>query len=93
MSDQETLNDRVARLEARANALDSMFKAVLTTFVIRGIIFKADIPALLKDAAALLPDDKTREQAWRELDAIAQDLPNYQRAAMGPGPDPDFEDH
>lgn len=83
---------RIRDLEARVEALSSVMKSMLTTFVIRGIMSKADIPALLESAGEMLQEGEGRARVWAELNAIGETLPGYQSQRMGPF-DPNDHDH
>jgi hypothetical protein len=83
--------DHVRVLEARVNALSSTLKSVLTTLVLRGILNRADVATLLHDTEALLAKDGPAGVA--ELKSIEEEMPSYLRAAVGPPPDPDDDDH
>jgi hypothetical protein len=79
--------------EARIDALSAMVKSTLTTLVMRGVLTKADIPALVQESETAL-GEKGRHPAVRaELRAIRDDMPSFLRAALGPEPDPDEDDH
>ena len=83
--------DHVRVLEARVNALSSTLKSVLTTLVLRGILNRADVATLLHETEALLTKDGPAGVA--ELKSIEKEMPSYFRAAVGPPPDPDDDDH
>jgi hypothetical protein len=84
--------DRLQALEARLDALSGVVKGVLTTLVLRGILNRAEIPALLQETATMTGGD-SNPAAKAELLSIQEDLPGYLRTAMGPAPDPDDDDH
>jgi hypothetical protein len=86
-------NERIDAVEARVTALAAIVKGALTTLIVRGLLNKASIDEMLKETAEVMRAHGTHRAALDELDALRGDLPKYLRAAMGPGPDPDFEDH
>ena len=82
-----------SQAEARIDALSAMVKSTLTTLVMRGVLTKADIPALVQESETAL-GEKARHPAVRaELRSIRDDMPSFLRAALGPEPDPDEDDH
>jgi hypothetical protein len=85
--------DRLKALEARVEALSSTVKSVLTTLVLRGLLNRADVSVLLQETAAVLKTDGREKNGLEELKAIEVDMPTYLRAAVGPPPDPDEDDH
>jgi hypothetical protein len=85
--------DRLKALEARVEALSSTVKSVLTTLVLRGLLNRADVSVLLQETAAVLKTDGREKSGLEELKAIEVDMPTYLRAAVGPPPDPDEDDH
>ncbi len=78
-------------MEARVDALSSMLKSVLTTLVLRGVLTRVEVATLLQETEALLAKDNPSGVA--ELKAIENEMPTYLRAAVGPPPDPDDDDH
>ena len=79
--------------EARIDALSAMVKSTLTTLVMRGVLTKADSPALVQESETAL-GEKARHPAVRsELHSIRDDMPSFLRAALGPAPDHDDDDH
>ena len=85
--------DRIEAAEARVTALAALMRCALTALVLRGVLNKAAIDELLKESAEVLQAHGAHPAAIEELKSLGGDLPDYLRAAMGPGPDPDFEDH
>jgi hypothetical protein len=83
--------EHVKALEARVNALSSTLKSVLTTLVLRGILNRADVATLLHETEASLSEGHPAGMA--ELRSIGEEMPSYLRAAVGPPPDPDDDDH
>ena len=83
--------ERLRAMEARINALSSTIKSVLTTLVLRGLLNRADVATLLHETEALLQKEDPAGVA--ELKAIEGEMPSYLRAAVGPPPDEDHDDH
>ena len=54
MSDAE----RLAHLEARVEALSATLKTVLTTLVLRGVLTKPAVDAIVREAEAMVESDK-----------------------------------
>ena len=79
--------DRYGHLEARVEALSTTLKTVLTTLVMRGILTRADVAAILRDSEAVLAEKTPK--GLEEMAAVREDLPKYLRTAMGPPPDDD----
>jgi hypothetical protein len=92
MAAHEDTESREA-LEARVDALSSLIRSVLTTLVLRGVLNRADIPALLHETETAMQSRGAHAAAASELRSIRDDMPNYLRAAMGPAPDPDEDEH
>ncbi|HWG06220.1 MAG TPA: hypothetical protein VG271_14505 [Beijerinckiaceae bacterium] len=90
MSESDTA--RLARLEARVDALSATVKTVLTTLMLRGLLTQAAVKQVLDEAEQTLAAGDKQAGGADELRGIEADLPAYKRAAMGPPPDPD-EDH
>jgi hypothetical protein len=86
-------DDRLAGAEARLTALAALVRGTLTTLVLRGLLNKPAIDEMLKETADIMRAHGAHQAAFDELEALNGDLPEYLREAMGPGPDPDFEDH
>jgi hypothetical protein len=84
---------RIEALEDRLTALAALIRGTLTTLVLRGVLNKAAIDEMLKETGDIMRAHGAHAAAFTELDALRGDMPEYLRAAMGPGPDPDFEDH
>ena len=84
-------NDQSRALEARVEALSATLKGVLTHLVLRGLLTKAEVAALLQETEIMLHEH--HPEAVRELHAIEQEMPQFLRIAVGPGPDPDHDDH
>jgi hypothetical protein len=82
---------RIGALEERVEALSGTLKTVLTTLVIRGIFTREAVAQILAETKTVVQPGQGKAAA--EIDQIQQDLPNYMRAAMGPPPDPDEDDH
>jgi len=94
MAPEENSQDDVARwhaMEARVDALSSTIKSILATLVLRGVLSRAEVATLLHETEALLAKDNASGVA--ELEAIQREMPSYLRAAVGPPPDPDDDDH
>jgi hypothetical protein len=91
MSGDESDGERSRAVEARVEALSVLVKSTLTTLVMRGVLNKADIPALVQESEAALGAAHPAAQA--ELRSIREDMPSYLRAALGPAPDHDDDDH
>ena len=85
--------DRIEATEARVTALAALMRGVLTSLVLRGTLTGASIEEMLRETEGILRERGAHAAALGELKALRTDLPDYLRAAMGPGPDPDFEDH
>jgi hypothetical protein len=83
--------DENKALEARVEALSATLKGVLTHLVLRGLLTKAEVTALLQETETMLQEQ--HPEAVTELHAIEQDMPQFLRVAVGPGPDPDHDDH
>ena len=86
-------NDRIEAAEARVTALGALMRGVLASLVLHGTFTRAAIEEMLRETEDVLRDRGAHAAALDELSALRTDLPDSQRAAMGPGPDPDFEDH
>jgi hypothetical protein len=80
-------------VEARIDALSAMVKSTLTTLVMRGVLTKADIPALVQESEVAMGEKSRHPAARAELRSIRDDMPSFLRAALGPEPDPDEDDH
>jgi hypothetical protein len=85
--------NRIEAAEARVTALAALVRGTLTSLILRGIFNKAAIDEMLNETAEVLRAHGAHPAALEELEALGGDIPEYLRAAMGPGPDPDFEDH
>ena len=83
--------ERWRAIEGRLDALSSMIKSVLTTLVLRGVLNRAEVTMLLHETESLIGAENPSGLA--ELKAIANEMPTYMRAAVGPPPDPDEDDH
>lgn len=92
MSGDEKDGDRSRAVEARVEALSVLVKSTLTTLVMRGVLNKADIPALVHESEAAL-GDTAHPAAQAELRSLKENMPSYLRAALGPAPDHDDDDH
>jgi len=57
--------------------------------VLRGLLTKPAVDAILREAETLAPVPAARA----EIETVRHDLPGVLRAAMGPAPDPDDHDH
>ena len=86
-------NDGERALAARVDALGAMLKSTLTTLVMRGVLTKADIPALVRETEAALAERGLHPAAAAELLAIRDEMPSFRRAALGPEPGHDHDDH
>ena len=80
-------------VEARIDALSAMLKSTLTTLVMRGVLTKADIPALVRETEAALAERGLHPAAAAELRSIRDEMPSFLRAALGPEPGHDHDDH
>ena len=78
--------DPLKRVEARVEAMSTTIKTVLTTLVMRGILTRADVEAILKDSEQALAD---APEALSEVASVREDFPKYMRAAIG---EPDDDD-
>ncbi len=85
--------DRSRAVEARIDAISAMVKSTLTTLVMRGVLTKADIPALVQESEAAMGEKSRHPAARAELRSIRDDMPSFLRAALGPEPDHDDDDH
>ncbi len=83
--------ERWRAVEARVDALSSTIKSLLTTLVLRGVLNRAELATLLHESEALV--GKENPSGHAELKAIENEIPTYIRAAVGPPPDPDEDDH
>ena len=83
---------RIARLEARVDALSATLKTVLTTLMMRGLLTQAAVKQILDEAEQAMAAGDKQAGGADELRGIEADLPTYKRAAMGPPPDPDEDD-
>jgi hypothetical protein len=90
MADEQAKRTRV--LEDRVEALSALLKNVLTTFMVRGILNRAELAVLLQDTAAAMGTDGDKPGAAEEIRTITEEMPSYFRAAVGPPPDAD-DDH
>ena len=82
--------ERIAILEARVEALSATIKTVLTTLVLRGMLTKPAVDAILREAESLFSETPA---ARAQIQTVRDDLPGVLRAAMGPEPDPDDHGH
>ena len=80
-------------VEARIDALSAMLKSTLTTLVMRGVLTKADIPALVQETEVAMGERSRHPAARAELRSLMDDMPSFLRAALGPEPDHDDDDH
>jgi hypothetical protein len=85
--------DRLKAVEARVDALSSTVKSVLTTLVLRGLLNRADVAALLQETTTVLQAECSTSAGLDEIKAIEVEMPTYLRAAVGPPPTPDEDDH
>ena len=72
---------RIAALEERVEALSSTIKTVLTTLMLRGILTKETVAAIVNETKAAIGPGHAQAEA--ELEHIKQDLPHYLRQAVG----------
>jgi hypothetical protein len=93
MAGNDNEGDRLQRMEARIDALGALIKSTLTTLVLRGVLNKADIPALLQESEAAARGSADHAAVEAELRSVKEDMPSYLRAAVGPAPDHDDDDH
>lgn len=87
MSDEAA---RIAALEQRVEALSHTLKTVLTTFMLRGILTRQTVDAILAEAAQGMTG---QTKAMDEIAHIKEDMPAYLRHAMGPDSAADDHDH
>ncbi len=87
MSDESA---RIAALEQRVEALSHTLKTVLTTFMLRGILTRQTVDAILAEAERGMGG---QTQAMHEIAHIKEDMPAYLRHAMGPTSDDDDHGH
>jgi hypothetical protein len=76
--------DRIARLEARIEAVSSTMKSVLTMLMLQGVLTRQTVEAILKESEQNLAATPGGQQ---EIEAVREDLPNYLRTAIGPQDD------
>ena len=91
MTQGEDQTVRLKELEEKVEALSGTIKTVLTTLVIRGVLTKEAVAQILAETKSAVAPGPGKAAA--EVDNIEKDLPTYMRAAMGPPPDPDDDDH
>lgn len=84
------VGERITLLEARLDAMSSTIKTVLTTLVLRGLLTKPAVEAILQECEASLSESPAARQ---ELKSVRDDLPQYLRTAMGPPSDDDDHGH
>ena len=84
-------HDQSRALEARVEALSATLKGVLTHLVLRGLLTKAEVTALLQETEVMLHEH--HPEAVQELRHVLLDGMQFLRVAVGPGPDPDHDDH
>lgn len=85
--------DRLDVMQARVDALSATLKSVLSTLVLRGLLNKADVAVLLQETQAVMGGDALHPAGRAELRAIETEMPAFLRAAVGPAPDEDDDDH
>ena len=85
--------DRLGAMQARVDALSATLKSVLSTLVLRGLLNKADVAVLLRETEAAMGGEAQHPAGRAELRAIEAEVPAYLRAAVGPAPDEDHDDH
>ena len=82
----------IAELEARVAAMSALFKSLLTTLMLRGLLNRAEIAPLVGGAEALMTATAA-PAAKAELRSVQDQLPAYLREAMGPPPEDGDHDH
>ena len=82
----------IADLEARVAAMSALFKSLLTTLMLRGLLTKPEIAPLVSEAEALMAATVS-PAARAELRSVHEQLPAYLREAMGPPPEEGDHDH
>jgi hypothetical protein len=87
MSDEAA---RIAALEQRVEALSHTIKTVMTTFMLRGLLTRETVNAVLAEAERGLAG---QSQAMAEIAHIKEDMPAYLRHAMGPTSEDDDHGH
>ena len=80
--------EKIARLEARVDALSGTIANVLSTLVLHGLLTKATVDQLLAEVAALAPP-----AGGDQVAALKVAIPGAMREAMGPPPDEDDHAH
>ena len=80
--------EKIARLEARIDALNGTIANVLSTLVLHGLLTKATVDQLLADVAAL-----ASQAGGEQVAALKAAVPGAMREAMGPPPDEDDHAH
>ena len=81
---------RIAALEQRVEALSHTLKTVMTTFMLRGILTRETVNAVLAEAERGMAGQST---AMAEIAHIKEDIPAYLRHAMGPQSEDDDHGH
>ena len=84
--------ERSRAMEARMDEISAMVKCTLTSLVMKGVLTKADIPALVQESEAGMGEKARHPAARAELRSITDDMPSFLRAALGPEPDDDHDD-
>ena len=80
--------EKIARLEARIDALNGTVANVLSTLVLHGLLTKATVDQLLAEVAAL-----AAPAGGDQVAALKAAIPGAMRDAMGPPPDEDDHAH
>lgn len=83
MTNIEALNEKIAELEARAQAQDALLKSLLTSFLIRGTLLRAELQPLVETAKEMA-GTVHNVRVCAALDAFAKELPGYEQSRMGP---------
>ena len=81
------------RLQERVDALSMLSKSLLATMVVRGLLNRQDILALVEAAGESLQSGGGQRHAREELDSIAADLPARVRIAVGSHASGHHDDH
>jgi len=80
--------------EALFEALRAVLDSLLSALVMRGLLNRAELEQLFRNAEENLQSKEPHRSALEALAAIRADLPAHLRAAQGPEPDPEHDhDH
>lgn len=81
---------RIAALEQRVEALSHTIKTIMTTFMLRGILTRETVNAVLAEAELGLSG---QSKVMAEIAHIKEDMPAYLRHAMGAPSEDDDHGH